>query len=327
MVISFALAWPLYFLTPVLATVLLASPQPSPDLRQAARLLGYVVAAFALGLVFTLVLAPFPLAFAPGLALALFHVYHLANRGGPVFLVLMMLLALLILPMLAQAHGALATGFAFYFPASAALAVLIYVLAHGVFPDPPGPPARAGARAPPRSGDRREAALAAAKSTAVIWPLAVLFVAANWSSQLLVLIFAALFSLSPDLARSRAAGKASLLSTSIGGVTALAFFALLAAAPTLHFFAALTLLTTLVFATAIFSGHRLGPFLPSALSAVIVLVASAMDPDVDLTQKFLERLVLIGAATLYVVAGLAALNAWLPAARDAVRGDTGAATR
>jgi len=34
-----------------------------------------------------------------------------------------------------------------------------------------------------------------------------------------------------------------------------------------------------------------------------------------------------GAATLYVVAGPAALNAWPPAARDAARADTGAATR
>ena len=315
MVVAFAAAWPLYFLTPVLATVLLASPLPAPGLRQAAALLGFVFGAFAAGLLFTATLSPFPLAHALALALALFHVYYLAARGGPPFLVLMTLLALLVLPMLAQQHGALAAGVALYFPASAALSVLFYVLMHGLFPDPPGAPPAAARPSP--AGDRREAALAAVKSTAVIWPLAVLFLAANWTGQVLVLIFAAIFSLSPDIARSRAAGRASLLSTALGGTTALAFFALLAAAPVLHFFAALTLLTTLVAATAIFSGHRLGPYLPSALSAVIVLIASAMDPDVDLTRKFLERLVLIGAATLYVAGGLAALNAWLPARRAA----------
>ena len=49
--------------------------------------------AFVLGLFFAFFLLPFPLVYVPMLGLTLFHIYYLANRRGPLFLVLMSIIA------------------------------------------------------------------------------------------------------------------------------------------------------------------------------------------------------------------------------------------
>ena len=113
--IAFGLEWPLYFLTPVLTAFFLALPIPAPTLKQLFYNILYVLVACVLGLVFTLFLLPYPLVYVPALGIILFRIYYLANRRGPVFLVLMSLLAVLILPMMGQGHEALAAGFALYF--------------------------------------------------------------------------------------------------------------------------------------------------------------------------------------------------------------------
>ena len=139
--ISFAYAWPLFFLTPVLATVFLSLPTPGPTARQVGSLLLKALAAMLLGLGFNLFLLPYPLVYVPLLGLVLFHIYYLLNRGGSMWLVLMSLLAVLILPMLTNVHGQLATAFAGWFAWSCVLAIALYAIAHRLFPNPAGGPA------------------------------------------------------------------------------------------------------------------------------------------------------------------------------------------
>lgn len=309
--IAFSVAWPLFFLTPVLAAVFLAMPLPAPTVRDVVQNITYVLAAFALGITFTLFLLPYPLVYVPALGLALFHIYYLANRGGPLWLVLMSLIAVLLLPMLGTTHDALASGVAFYFVLSSFLAVVSVFLAHRLVPDPPGG-ARAPAARPFPAGYSQAAALTALKSTSVILPLAVLFIAANLSGQILVLMFAAIFSLSPELSKGRDAGRNSLISTLTGGLVALVFYALIVAAPELAFFVALLLLTMLLYATGIFSDSPNAKYLASAATATVILLGSAMGEDVNIADKFAVRVGLTVAAILYVVAAFAALERFSP---------------
>ncbi len=217
--IAFAGDWPLFFLTPVLVAFMLALPLPGPSLRQGLFNILHFFAAFGLGLLFTLFLLPYPLLFLTALALVLFHAYYLANRGGPLLLVIMTIIAILLLPVLGLTHDVISSGVARYFAQSSVLAIVLVWLAHGLIPDPPGerprPPARSGL-----AGYSAPAAALALKSTIAILPLAVLFVTFNWSGQLLVLIFAALFSLAPEVAKGRAAASKSMISTLIGGAVA-----------------------------------------------------------------------------------------------------------
>ncbi len=299
--ISFGLNWPLYFLTPVLTAFFLSLPLPAPTLRQMFVGIVYVLAAFVLGLVFTLFLLPYPLVYVPALGLVLFHIYYFANRGGSVFLVLFCLLAVLILPMTGQAYEAMAVVIALYFAASAVLAIVLVFMSHGLFPDPPVAhkvPGRAGFQ----SGYSPVAALNALKSTIAILPLAMLFISFGWTSQLLILVFAAFFSLSPELSKGKQAALKSLTSTLIGGLGAIVFYYLIVAVPEFFFFVALMFLTTLLFGAGLYSNRPVAKYLSSAVTALIVLIASSIGAQGSVTGELILRVMLIGAASAYIVA-------------------------
>ncbi|UCE89011.1 MAG: DUF2955 domain-containing protein [Pseudomonadota bacterium] len=310
--VAFAIEWPLSFLVPVLTAVFLAMPLPGPTPQQVLSNIFYVLGAFALGLVFTLLLLPFPLIYVPLLGLSLFHIYYLLNRGGPFMLVLMCILAVLILPMMSQAHDVLASGFTTGFVWSGSLAIALVWLAHAVFPDPS---AQRQAPAPHRfpTGYSAPAAEAALKSTIVVLPVATLFIASEWSGQILVMVFIAIFSLSPELAKGQAAGIKSLKSTIAGGLAALVFYHILIVVPEYHFFIALMLLTALLFAVNIFSNKPTAAYYPSAFTALLILVSTSMGEGADFGEKFVMRVIYIAAATIYVVLALIVLERYWPA--------------
>jgi len=312
--IAFAGNWPLFFITPVLVSFLLALPLPALTLRQGAVNFLYVFVAFGIGLLFTLLLLPFPLVFVPALGLVLFHVYYLANRGGPPFLVVMILIAILILPILGLTLDVIATGFASAFAGSALLAIVLVWVAHGLFPDPSR--GRLPTRPPRSRAYHAAAASMALKSTLVTLPLATAFFLFDWSSQLLVLVFSALFSLAPEVSKGKAAASKSMISTLIGGAAALLFYSLIVLVPEFHFFLALTLLVALLFAAVIFSDTPYAAYMSSAFIALVVLVGGSMGEDASITDKLITRVLLMSLAALYIVTALHFLN-WAVARRGA----------
>lgn len=307
--IAYAYEWPLFFLTPVLTIAFLSMPLPGVTARRWLDLLGYVLGAVVLGAVFTVFVMAYPLVYVLLLGLVLFHVYYLVNRRGPFIFALMSLLAVLILPMMGMAHEVLALGFAGYFALSVGLSVVIFALAHVVFPDPPGAPV------PPQiafqPGYSAPAAQAALKSTLAVLPLVVLFITLELSGQLLVMVFAAIFSLIPDLSTGWAAGRKSLRSTLLGCLAAIAVYWLLVAVPEFHFFLVLWLVTMLIFASLIFSEHPLAKYMGSAAIAMTILVSGSIGPGADFVDKMITRVLLITLATMYVVAALAVLDRYL----------------
>ena len=298
--ISFSLAWPLYFLTPVLVAVFLPLPLPAPTLKMGMNLILYVIYGFLIGLVMTLFVLPYPLVFVPMLGLILFKIYYFANRGGNFILVLMCLLGVLMLPMLGMQYDIIASGFALYFIISGALAVIFYMLGYVFFPDPPthiAMPARKGFQ----KGYSRQAAVTAFQSTCAILPLAVLFLFFSLTGQLLIMIMAAIFSLLPEVAKGTAMAMKTMTSTLIGGAAAVCFFNLIVAVPELHFFIALMFFFTLIFATGMFSEKPYAVYLSSAVTTLIILLGSSMGEGASITDVFISRVVLISAATLYIV--------------------------
>ena len=298
--ISFSLAWPLYYLTPVLVAVFLPLPMPAPTLKVGLNFILYVIYGFLIGLVMTLFVLPYPLIFVPILGLILFQIYYFANRGGNFILVLMCLLGVLMLPMLGMQYDIIASGFAFYFIISGAFAVIFYMLGHVFFPDPPtglAMPTRRGFQ----KGYSRQAAVTAFQSTCAVLPLAVLFLSLNLTSQLLIMIMAAIFSLMPQVAKGTAMAMKTMTSTLIGGTAAICFFFLIVAVPELHFFVALMFFFTLVFAMGMFSEKSYAVYLSSAVTTLIILLGSSMGEGASITDAFVSRVVLISGATLYIV--------------------------
>ena len=307
--LSSAIAWPLSFLLPVLSAMMLALPMPKPGLQQAIRNMRDALFAFGVGYIITQFILPHTVIYIPLLALALFHTYYHLNRGGSFWLVLMLLLCLLLMPMLAGLHEGLAIGVALGLVWSSWLTIGILWLSHFLVPDSEsaqGAPAKQGFH----SGYLAPAAEAAMKSTLVTFPLAIMFIANNLSSQIIVLVFAAIFTLSPNLEKGKAAGMNSMKSSLIGGSVAFFVYWALVAVPEYHFLVLLMFFVSLGFGRVIYSGRPVSKYLPSAMVVVIVLVNSSLAADAGFSENLLLRIIFITLATMYVVISLKVLDAF-----------------
>ncbi len=309
-VLAYIFQWPLYTLTPALTALFLTLPLPTPDLKQAFNLVIYLLIAFVLALLYTKFLFPFPLAFIIALGIALFHTYYRVNRGGSVFLGLMSLIAVLVLPMtIASGSNSIANLMAGYFVVSVGLAVLIYLLAHALFPDPVTPPQRKSKRPMPTTY-QPEAAISALKSALVVWPVGLLFITMAWADELLVMVFVAIFSLSPQATKGRAAGIRSLMATLTGGAAAMAFYYLLSVAPELHIFIALMFVTALIGGGLLYSGKPIAQQVPSAAVAFLIVIGGSLGQGSDFASTLLTRIALISIAVIYVTVSLSLLDQW-----------------
>ncbi len=313
MAIAFGFDWPLQFLLPVLTASLLGTRQPAPTLRQGFDNILSIVAAFGLGLTFSLFALVYPLVYVPALGLVLFHIYYLVNRGGAAFFAIMLLIAVLLLPMMAQQADLLADGIASAFMGFGALAVGIHWLAYGILPDPSGSHPDAKGRGGFQPGYSAAAAHNAMKSMLVVLPVATLFIAAHWTSQALVIIFIAIYSVAPVLRISKHDTFYKFLANVLGGCAALVFYWLLVAVPEYYFLIALSLLSALLFGSVMFSDKPTAPYYSAAFSTLLVLIATSMGEDTDFSANFWIRVALVAIAGLYVVGALSVLeHIWPP---------------
>ena len=309
--LAYGINWPLSFLLPVLVSFLLSLPLPMPSLLMGLRNMWYTLLAFGLGLFFSLFFLPYPLVYVLMLGMVIYHLYYYLNRGGSLWLTLMSFVAILLLSMLGNSHEGLASGISLNFIWTSWLTIIVVWAAYLLVPDPravtfPQVPGF-------QPGYSRPAAQAALKSTIVIVPLASLFLMFDLTSYMLVMIFAALFILKPELSAGREAGINSLISTLLGGVFALVFYWLIVAVPEYWFYVALMLLTSLYFGTQVFSGRPTAKYYNSALIALLILVNGSMGEGAEFTEKFIMRVILITLAVAYIVTALKLVNSFWPA--------------
>ena len=239
----------------------------------------------------------------------LFHLYYYLNRGGSFWFTLMSMIAILVLPMIANSNEGLAIGFSAGFVYSSWLTIAMLWLAHFVFPDPdfthfPVKPKYSSAYS-------KIAAQLALKSTLVAFPIAAVFITYGLSDYLLVMIFSAIFILKPDLTQGKEAGRNSLISTLLGGVIAWFFYWLIVAVPQFYFYLMLLLATTLFFGRHIFSGSTMSKYYSSGFIALLVIINSAMAADSNFNAILAQRILLISGAIIYIVCALKVLERFL----------------
>ena len=139
------------------------------------------------------------------------------------------------------------------------------------------------------------------KSTLVVLPVATLFIAAHWSSQALVMIFIAFYSVAPVLRISKHDSLMKALANVLGGCAALVFYWLLVAVPEYYFLILLSLLSALVFGSAMFSDRPSAPYYSAAYSTLLVLIATSMGEGADIGANIWIRVALVSMAGLYVI--------------------------
>ncbi len=309
--VALGIGWPLSFLTAVLATSLLASGAPCPSLRTGAILVVVIAAAALFGLAVVAPLAiHYPLVCAVAIGLFLFLIFRASYGGTSPFLILWLLIAVLLLPMIAQESLEMAQTVAEGMLMGGAAAVGFTWIAHALVPDPEAPGTETAAEAQkPSAPNAAQRDARATVTTCVVYPAALAFYSFGLMSELLILIFIAILAQQPSLTAGRKAGGALILGNLAGGLAAMLFYQLLVAAPTLGFFVALTALTTLVIGTRIFSERPEAPVYATVLSTVLLLVGGSIAPfGDDVSGSFMLRIGQILVAVLYVVGALALID-------------------
>lgn len=304
--LAYGINWPLAFLMPVFTAMLLAMPLPKPSVKASLDNMLSTLKAFAIGLTFSLFFLQYPIAYLIALALVLFHLYYYVNRGGSFWFTLMSMIAVLVLPMMANTNEGLAIGFSAGFVYSSWLTIGMIWLAHFVFPDPNF--TQFPVKAKYNKGYVKIAAQLALKSTLVTFPIAAVFITYGLTDYLLVMIFSAIFILKPDLTQGKEAGRNSLLSTVLGGVFAWLFYWLIVAVPQFYFYLILLCATTLFFGRHIFSGSNMAKYYNSGFIALLVIINSAMAADANFNAILAQRILLISSAIIYIVVALKILE-------------------
>ena len=307
--LALGIGWKLSFITPVMLAGFLATPAPCPSARAGLAIVLNMAAAFAVGIVVTLLLVPYPIVCLLIIGLLLFLIFHWNLGGAPPFAIVMLLVAVTVFPVMGTQSAALVVEVAKGFLLSGAITVALVFVAHTLLPDPPASSTRAKTSAKATPLPQGERVRLSAVSTAVVFPLAALFLTFEATGAILVLVFVAILAQQPTLSSGAKGGLGLIAGNLIGGLAALIFYDLLVAVPSFHFLLLLTLLVSLLFGVQIFSGKPAAKLFATGMSTVLLLIGSGTGPIGDDTEvKFYVRIVLIMLAALYVVGATSLLE-------------------
>jgi hypothetical protein len=319
--VSQALGWPLSFVTPLVAMVLLALPMPAPTLKMGIVLVAAIVVPILIG---SLALLPFFSHLrSVGIilvVLALFHSFYLAARGAPAavgtFLTIGITLNVAIGSVNIDALYDIVSGLA-----KGAISGLLFVwLAHAMLPDLPATlPAQRPAPAPKPPANI--ARLKAFRSLLVVLPVAIIFLFSSAStSYIVVMIKVASMGQQAESGISRSMGRSLLESTFWGGLGAIVGWQLLSLWPSLLFFTLLVAIAALIYGRRIFHGAGMHPdgnmWSYALLTMLVILAPAALDSAGGSAAgaAFWSRLLLIAIAAVYGSLAVVVFDAFFPAA-------------
>ncbi len=306
MTIAQAWAWPVSFVYVALCSTLLATPAPGPRLRDTLQNAGYAIVVFTLVTLAILFLLKFPMAFTVAYAAMVFFTVYNLHKGAPFLLILFTYLGLLLFPILASVHDVLPVAAAGSLMFSALLALLTAQLAHGLLPDPP--PVERPAKPAYQQGYAPDAARAALTATIVVVPAMVFFLVFDLAAAAVVMAYIGFMSLGGSLAAGRHGARQNLIANTIGGLATLLFYVVMIAVPHLHFFIVLMLLTSLLFATRIFSDAPSAKYYGSAFTGLVILVSSSMEAGTDVDANVIKRIIFITLAGFYVIMAMSTVE-------------------
>ncbi len=295
--------WPLPYLSCVFAGMFALAPRPLP-IAVMLRLLATITLIVAAGCASAILLAPYPFVLLVVLALVLVRIFKLAAGGGSLLVVLFALLASLLLPILALRSPNAAVDIAWSLVLNTAVALFVSGLGFLLIP-PASAPASPEAKASAADPDAH-----ALRTTLVVYPLVLAFLAFGWTSAL-ILIMVAMIAQQQSSAAGLKAGSGLLAANLLGGVVAYLAYEVLVAAPSIVLMVVLVALVTSSAGALMARRNALAPLAPSAANAFIILLGGALAPfgdDVDV--KLEARLVQLAMAVSYAVVAFRLLEVW-----------------
>ncbi|MBW2416879.1 MAG: DUF2955 domain-containing protein, partial [Deltaproteobacteria bacterium] len=270
--VALGVAWPVSFLTPVLACAFLAAPKALP-LRGAIGFVGIIAVACASALLLCNTLQ-YPGVFFPLSALGLFLIQYAQQRGGNPIATMWFTVAWVLIPFMGVQSMAVASLIAGALLFGTTVAIVLVWCAFMLFPDPEQT-VTARPAPTPAIGDPSQHFAAALRNTLAVLPAFMVFHLSELTSHALVLIFVALLSGQPAFQKGFKGGAVLLLGNGIGGIGAVIIFNLLTVAPSMGFLALLIAFASLWFGARSFSDQKTAPLFKTGMSTLLLIVGSA----------------------------------------------------
>lgn len=315
--VSQAAGWTLSFVAPVLVSVLLALPLPAPGFKTSLK---FVLALSLPVWLATWLLLPlisyYPLAGVVFLVAACFWSFYYSSSGGSPVLGAFLTIGLAVVTAVGSDSIAAVIAVNKALVLNAAIGIAMAALAYGIFPDPP-PEDQLARRPTADPPTRAEAVRSAWRSTAIVLPIIVFFLFYSGSaSYLAVMIKVASMGQQAENDRTVDVGKSLLLSTFIGGIGAIVMWNLLSIWPSLILYTLLVALGGLVMGRRVFQGEGMtatgGTWSYAYLTMLVIIAPAVLDgAGGDAAGVgFIDRLVMMGFATLYGVAAVYVFDAF-----------------
>ncbi|MFC5699249.1 DUF2955 domain-containing protein [Pseudomonas sp. GCM10022186] len=303
--ISFGLALPIPFLSPIFVVLLLVTSNRPLPLKAAPALALVVMLTTGVGLLMIPLLQHAPPSGVLLVGLCLFLCFRYGLRGGNPLVAQFLVIGLTMI----SAAGTFSFGLAVMVIEALAkgmvLAVLVALVSHGLFPEPADAPAAPTRPAP----DASESAWIALRAALVVLP-AFLLALVDPSSYMPLIMKAVSLGQQVCGASARNAGRELLGSTLLGGLLAMLFWSALSLFPHLWMFFLWMLLFGLLLARRL---HALvatrqtpGFWMNSLVTLIILLGQSVQDSEAgkDVYTAFAVRMGLFIAVTLYACAAV-----------------------
>jgi hypothetical protein len=296
-VIGQLIGWPLAYVAPVFAAVLLLEAAPL-SVRQGLGIFGTAVVAIAGGFLTALFLLPYPPVLVLVSCLVLFWMFLNAFMSGvPLLAFVGMLLGFVIVPVAVRLLPEVAFIAGYGLLVNFAVAILAVWVAFLVIP-----PSKASSVLDPDKLSYADAVSLAATLTIVVAPLLIGFLAFGWT-KILVLVYAVIFAAGMSReASSELGGKSMIANLIYGGVGMLLAFELLVIAPSLVFMIVLVFAMCAFYGSRIFSGSPMASTWSSGFMGFLILLGGALlADDVVAAETLFKRVAQIFMATAYIV--------------------------
>jgi hypothetical protein len=306
---SQAVNWPISFVTPIIAGLLLSLPLPAPSLKMTLIVMGVLAGTF----LFSFLLLPYLYhARAAGVvlvSLALFGSFYVTAAGGSALTGTLLTLSLTLLTTIGSvsidAFMDLTKGLLW----SALIGIVFTWIAHALLPDQPKPslPVAGGGEKPePARPESNEAVRSAFRSVVIVFPVMLLFLFLSTSSAYtVIMIKIATMGQQATSMKGRELSREFLASTFWGGLGAVVAWLAMKVFPSLVLYSLLIALAALIYGRGIFRAGSMHPKATMWQYAFITMITvlgptvGSMASGQSASDKFFVRLVYFGIVAVY----------------------------
>lgn len=305
--VSYAVAWPLYFIAPLFAVIFLIIPAWI-GWKMAVQILLRLAFSLLVGLCISEYFLKFPLLCVPLYGLLFFYIYFNDTPTAPPMATMFMTLGITMVPIMGLSGAAIPHIIAAALLFNMIIGLIFAWLFHTLIPNSLAaqtPGAAAPAKpAPPPMPSRMERSRLALVSTIVALTAVVLFFSLNLSAYAFAMIQICFMAGSPSASASFQAMKGNALACLIGGIAIVIVYNLLAAVPSYLFLVVITACCGLLFSRKIYAGGPLAKAYISGLTTFLILLGTSTMADTAAGTNFYLRIAQILFAGLFTVAGL-----------------------